>query len=83
MGQVLYVIKLYRNFEESSLINIVENFNYRLVGGIGSHGSSLTLWSKSELFSGRKMYNPSADGSSSRQQRTFVHIITTLFPFII
>ena len=43
MGQVLYVIKLYRNFEESSLIKIVENFNHRLVGGIGIHGSSLTL----------------------------------------
>ena len=36
----LYVIQSYRNFEESSLINIVENYNHYLAG-IGSHGSIL------------------------------------------
>ena len=32
----LYVIQLFLNFEESSLINIVENYNHCLAG-IGSH----------------------------------------------
>ena len=59
----LYVIQLYRNFEESSLINIIENYNHYLAG-IGSHGSILH-YTKFELFSGRKMYDLSADGLSS------------------
>ena len=33
----LYVTQLYRNFEKSSSINIVENYNHRLAK-IGSHG---------------------------------------------
>ena len=32
----LYVIQLYHSFEESSLINIVENYNHHLAE-IGSH----------------------------------------------
>ena len=38
----LCVIQLYRSFEESSLINIVENYNHHLAE-IGSHSSSHTL----------------------------------------
>ena len=40
---------LYRSSEESSLINIVENYNHHLAG-IGSHGSSLTVHQIGTIF---------------------------------
>ena len=46
---ILYVTQLYRNFEESSLINIVENYNHRLAK-IGSHGSSLKFGQIPTIF---------------------------------
>ena len=50
----LYVIQLYHNFEESSLINIVENYNHCLAG-IGSHGSSLTLDQIQTIFGSKNV----------------------------
>ena len=50
---VAYYISIYTqlccNFEESSLINIVENYNHCLAE-IGSHGSSLTLYQIPNIF---------------------------------
>ena len=44
-------------------------YNRRLAE-IGSHGSSFTK-AKYQLFLGRKMYDPSANGSSSPQTKNF------------
>ena len=74
----LYFIQFYRSFEESSIINIVENYNHCLAG-IGSHGSSLTLDQIGTIFGSIRVPMVRVQ----RKQRTFVHIITTLFPFII
>ena len=73
---------LYPNLEESSLINIVENYNHRLAD-IGSHRSSLTLDQIRNIFGSENVRSELPMVRVHCKQSTFVHIITALFLFII